>query len=245
VQRGDFAAAPAPLGTALERFSAAGPGSDAAEVFRGRWLAVRSLHVASNDHARYVPMLAELEASPSFASLPPAARVDHHMSSAYGALFADRWDETARRVGLALDLAGATADLASIEVLAQHLSPLLLGAPGVLDRMEAFVGWVDARFRTGPPLVRLGVHHQQALVAFVRGRYPEAVGSRRRPSSSATCASSTSPCWPGRCTCRAGRVGRTKGRSGSSPRWSRPSGGSGQARGRPRAAASGTPTRPC
>jgi LuxR family maltose regulon positive regulatory protein len=179
VQRGDFAAAPAPLGTALERFSAAGPGSDAAEVFRGRWLAVRSLHVASNDHARYVPMLAELEASPSFASLPPAARVDHHMSSAYGALFADRWDETARRVGLALDLAGATADLASIEVLAQHLSPLLLGAPGVLDRMEAFVGWVDARFRTGPPLVRLGVHHQQALVAFVRGRYPEAVAAVR------------------------------------------------------------------
>jgi len=172
VQRGEMARAADILEPVLAALGAA-------DDFAAQWLAARSLHLATNDHARFAPILGRQEADPRFADLPAAAQVDHHVSTAYGCLFGGHWDEVARRVRVALDLATATADHSAFEVLAQHLSPLLAGADGALDRIEAYATWTDARFRHGPPLVRLGVHHQRAFVAFLRCRFDDAVAAAR------------------------------------------------------------------
>jgi DNA-binding CsgD family transcriptional regulator len=153
-----------------------------ADDFPAHWLAARSLHLATNDHARFAPLLARLEADPRFAELPAAAQVDHHISTAYGCLFEARWEKVARRVQVSLDLTTSTADRSAVEVLAQHLSPLLAGADGVLDRIDAYATWTDGRFPDGPPLVRLGVHHQRAFVAFLGCRFDEAVAATRAAS---------------------------------------------------------------
>jgi len=44
----------------------------------------------------------------------------------------------ARRLQVALDLTNTTADRSAVEVLAQHLSPLLAAAGGALERIGAY-----------------------------------------------------------------------------------------------------------
>lgn len=172
VQRGD-------TGRAVEVLEPALPALEEAADFPGTWLAARCLHLATNDHRRFAPLLARLEHDPRFGDLPAAARVDHHVSSAYGRLFAGQWDEVRQRLETVLALTTTTADVAAAEVLAQHLSPLLAAADGVLGRIEAYASWADRRFPEGPLLVRLGVHHQRALVAFLQARFDEALGAVR------------------------------------------------------------------
>jgi LuxR family maltose regulon positive regulatory protein len=172
VQRGDMARAAQVLEPVLAAV-------DQADDFPANWLAARSLHLATNDHARFGPLLGQLEADLRFAELPPAAQVDHHVSTAYGCVFAARWDDVARRVRVALDLTSTTADQSAVEVLAQHLSPLLAGAEGTLDRIDAYATWTDGKFPDGPALVRLGVQHQRAFVAFLGCRFDDAITATR------------------------------------------------------------------
>lgn len=143
-------------------------------IFARRWLAVRTLHLATNDHARFLPVFGELEADPVFATLPPAALADHHISLAYGAMFSGFWDETARRVDLSIAAATSSADPAAIEVLAQHLSPLLTGAPGTMAAIDRYVSWAADRIANDLLLGRLGVHHQRAFLRFLQGRFDDA-----------------------------------------------------------------------
>lgn len=168
VQRGAMSEAIGPLEHALDAL-------DDRTEFAGHWMAVRGLHVATVDHRRFVPMLMRLEAAPQFGTLPAPARVDHYISSAYGALFANQWDDVARRVAGAIELTTATGDVGAVEVLAQHLSPLVAAADGVLDRIEGYAEWTALRFGDGLPMIRAGRLHQQALVAFLRGRYDDAL----------------------------------------------------------------------
>lgn len=140
-----------------------------------RWLVVRSLHLATNDHARFEPMWPQLEADPAFATLPAAARADHHISRAYGAMFAGAWDAAAQRVTAAVGAATASADPGAIEVLAQHLSPTLVGVPGYVDALEAYTAWAEEHVPDGLLLGRLGLHHQRAILGFVQGRFDQAV----------------------------------------------------------------------
>jgi LuxR family transcriptional regulator, maltose regulon positive regulatory protein len=170
VQRGEMARAAQVLEPVLAAV-------DDADHYPAKWLAARSLHLATNDHARFAPLLGQLEVDPRFAELPPAAQVDHHVSTAYGCLFGARWDEVARRVGVALDLTATTADQSAVEVLAQHVSPLLAGADDALNRIGAYATWTDRRFRDGPALVRLGIYHQRAFVALLRSRFDDAIAA--------------------------------------------------------------------
>lgn len=143
------------------------------------WLVVRTLHVATNDHDRYAPRLREIEGQPLFASLPIAARVEHDLSAAYGALFAGDWTEVARRLQSAVDLAVNTADVAAAESLAQHVGPLLAGSPGVVDLVAVYADWAAGRF-AGHPVVQAGVVHQRAWTSLLRGETREAAGTVRR-----------------------------------------------------------------
>lgn len=170
-QRGDLVAAVADLEPALAMLDPA----DTA----GQWTVARTLHVATLDHAQYVPMLRHAEASPAFAAFPPGARADHHLSLAYGALFTGRLDETARRVEVAVAAAMGSGDLPAAEVLAQHLSPLLTSAPGVVAMIDTYAEWTAVRFPDDAPLVALGRYHQQAFVALLRGQMDAAVTAAR------------------------------------------------------------------
>lgn len=160
-QRGDLGAAIATLEPIAADLEAAGKAT-------AHWVAMRTLHIATSDHARFVPILARLEQSSVFAALPAAAQTDHHVSNAYGALFTGDWTEAGRRVGAAITIATRSGDLAAVEVLAQHLSPLLAPAPGVLERISAYAAWTDGRFPDKAPLVALGWHHQRAFLGFLR-----------------------------------------------------------------------------
>jgi LuxR family maltose regulon positive regulatory protein len=143
--------------------------SDGDDVL-GRWAALRWLHLATTDHARFVPQMAALERDPEFARLPAASQADHQISSAYGSLYTGRWSEAGRRVGAAIDVTMTTGDSGAIEVLAQHLSPLTAAADGVLTRMEAYASWVEHRSTETSPLAALGLHTQRAIALFLRGR---------------------------------------------------------------------------
>lgn len=144
-------------------------------AFGRRWLAVRTLHFATNDHARFLPLFDDLEADPAFDELPPAVLADHHLSRAYGAKFAGFWAEVARRVDLAIGAAVDSGDTAAVEVLAQHLSPAIVAAPGVAQAIGRYTAWAADRFPDGPLLTRIGSHHQRSFLAFVEGRFDEAV----------------------------------------------------------------------
>lgn len=133
-----------------------------------RWLAVRALHVSTYDHQRWVPLLAAAEQLRSFDALPPSARADHHLSSAYGALFTGRWDEVARRVDAAIAASVDTGDVGAAETVAQHLSPLLAGAPGVVDQVATYASWAEDHL-AGSPMVDAGVVHQRAWTTLLRG----------------------------------------------------------------------------
>jgi DNA-binding CsgD family transcriptional regulator len=158
-RRGDVAIASSALEAVLPTLEADG---DEAAV----WLAARALHVATYDHARWVPRLAALERSPGFDALPPSARADHHLSSAYGALFAGDWSAVAHRVDLAVDLTTRTADTGAAESLAQHLSPLLAGVPGVTERVAQYAEWAATRI-TGSRMVDAGIVHQRAWTSLL------------------------------------------------------------------------------
>ncbi len=166
--RGDMAVAARWLEPVLEPMAAAGD-------FVGEWMATRYLHLTTNDHHRFVPRLSRLEASPRFAELSAAARVDHYVGSTYGAMFATRWDDAAVRLAAAIDLTMASDEPAAVEVLAQHVSPLVAVAEGALSRIEAYLEWTEGRFTDGTPLVELGMHHQRAITSFLRGRFDEAL----------------------------------------------------------------------
>ena len=171
-QRGDIGTAVSVLEPIYEDLEAAGE-------LTAHWVAVRTLHVASNNHARFVPVLMRVEQSPVFATLPPAAQADHHVSSAYGALFMGEWEETGRRVDAAIAVATASGDVGAVEVLTQHLSPLLAPAPGAIERIDGYTEWVDGRFPDKPPLAALGFHHQRAFVSFLRADVDAATSHAR------------------------------------------------------------------
>ena len=149
--------------------------ADAFDDLLGRWLTVRTLHLVTNDHARLVPQQAAMAATPEFATLAPAIRVDHHIGSAYGCMYTERWDAARDALFAALDLTMATGDAGAVEVLAQHISPLLTAVDGGLDRIEAYLAWATPRIGDEPSVERLGVLHQRTLTAFLRGRFAEAL----------------------------------------------------------------------
>ena len=167
------------LGHAVPLLEDALDARDGSDDFARTWLAVRTLHLATNDHARFLPLLGRLEGQPAFAALPAAAQADHHISLAYGARFGGAWDEAARRVDLSIAAATSTGDPGAIEVLAQHLSPILVSAPGVAAAIDRYASWVADRDGDGLLLGRLGVHHQRAYLAFFQARFDDAVTEAR------------------------------------------------------------------
>jgi DNA-binding CsgD family transcriptional regulator len=146
----------------------------AADDFLGEWLALRNLHQATNDHRGLMPRISALAAHPEFAQLRPAIQVDHHIGSAYGALYTTRWDDAACHVAKAFELATTTHDPVSAEILALHVSPFFGIIDGGLALIEAYVDHVEDRAPPGPSFVRLGLLHQRALAALFRGRFAEA-----------------------------------------------------------------------
>ncbi len=165
-QRGDFAPFVPALEAAVDQLAAR-------DDHLGQWLAARLVALGTRG-ARGGAALAALEASSGFPSLPTAARVDHHINAAYMAMYGGNWPETARRVEAALELTMATGDAGAVEILAQHLSPLLTVADGALPRVEAYAAWTARRFADGSPVVRIGIEHQSMHVAFLRGRLDDA-----------------------------------------------------------------------
>ncbi|HWN26474.1 MAG TPA: LuxR C-terminal-related transcriptional regulator, partial [Actinomycetospora sp.] len=174
VQRGRLAEATALLEPALAGATA---GSGRADRVT-RWLAARALHVATSDHARLVPILAALEGDPAFADLSPAARVEHHLSRAYAATFTGDPDTSAARTREAVALAAASGDDAATEVLARHLSPLLIAHEGGMDLLTEHIARTERaladRDAAPTPLVRLGLLLQRACVGLLAGRWDEA-----------------------------------------------------------------------
>ncbi|MGH3616313.1 MAG: LuxR C-terminal-related transcriptional regulator [Pseudonocardia sp.] len=170
VSRGDMTRATTLLEAAHERFEAAGD-------VPGQWMAARNLHLATNDHARFAPILARLEGRPEFAQLPPAAQVDHHVGGCYGALHTGNWTEAARRLAVAIEITTTTRDLGAVEVLAQHLGPVPATCDGALEKIESYAAWVRRQIPDPPPLIRLGADQQGAITAFLRGRLDEAVAA--------------------------------------------------------------------
>lgn len=90
------------------------------------------------------------------------------MSSVYGVMAAGQWEEVARRVGLAIELAQGCGLREASDVLALHLSPFLAMAPGTLNRIARYAGWTDDTFGDHP-LTRLGAGAQHAFTALLRG----------------------------------------------------------------------------
>lgn len=175
VQRGRLAEATALLEPALEGAAAGTARADRVT----RWLAARALHVATSDHARLVPLLAALEDDPAFADLSPAARVEHHLSRAYAATFTGDPSAAFARTREAVALAAGSGDDAATEVLARHLSPLLIAHEGGMDLVAEHIARTSARItahrESAPsPLVRLGLLLQRAYVALLAGRWEEA-----------------------------------------------------------------------
>jgi len=170
-QRGDLTPVVPALDAALDALTAAGD-------HLGRWLAARLLTFSSAGmHTRASAALASLETSPQFAAFPVAARVDHYINAAYGLLHSNRWPEAARRLNAALDLTMATGDDGAVEILAQHLSPLLTLADGALAQVEAYVDWTTRRFPSASPVIRLGIAHQRVQTHFLRGQLDAAAGA--------------------------------------------------------------------
>lgn len=167
VAHGDLRRGEALLGSALTRFQDTGD-------IAGQWLAARHLHLATNDHQRFGPVLARLEAAPEFRQLPACAQVEQHIGRGYGALHTGAWDEAGRRFCAALDLTTTSGDVAAIEVLAQHIGPLPALCDDTIGRIEAYAAWVRGHVRDPSPLVRLGADHHAAVTAFLRGRLDEA-----------------------------------------------------------------------
>jgi len=170
--QGDLARAVPSLEDALR-------GLDGPQDFDRRWLTVRHLHPATYDHARCLPLFAELEADPAFASLPAAAQAGHHISLAYGAAFTGSWAETTRRVELSIAATTASGDPDAIEVLAQHLGPTLTGGPEMVAIVDRYASWSADRVDDGSPLARLGLHHQRAFVGLLQGRFDAAITEAR------------------------------------------------------------------
>jgi LuxR family maltose regulon positive regulatory protein len=174
VQRGRLVEATALLEPALAGATA---GSSRADRVT-RWLAARALHVATSDHARLVPILAALEGDPAFADLSPAARVEHHLSRAYAATFTGDPETSAARTREAVALAAASGDDAATEVLARHLSPLLIAHEGGMDLLTEHIARTERaladRDAAPTPLVRLGLLLQRACAALLAARWDEA-----------------------------------------------------------------------
>jgi LuxR family maltose regulon positive regulatory protein len=166
-QQGDRATAVPHLQRALSSMRAVGD-----EL--AHWTAVRHLLVSTNDHATYLPQLLAVEREGRLESMPAVVRVDHDITAAFGAAFGANWPEVGRRVAAAVALTMQCRDVAAVEVLAQHVSQVLVRGDGVLTTIGTYADWTDRMFPDGPPLVRLGVHHQRAFVAWIRGNVEEA-----------------------------------------------------------------------
>ena len=173
VQRGRLAEATALLEPALEGAAAGTARADRVT----HWLAARALHVATSDHARLVPVLAALEDDPAFADLSPAARVEHHLSRAYAATFTGDPSAAFARTREAVALAGSGDDAAA-EVLARHLSPLLIAHEGGMDLLTEHIARTERaladRDAAPTPLVRLGLLLQRACAGVLAARWDEA-----------------------------------------------------------------------
>jgi LuxR family transcriptional regulator, maltose regulon positive regulatory protein len=170
--RGDLADATTALEAALDAF----PPEDRL----GPWVVTRHLHKATQDHARFAPLLGRLERDPAFVTLPPVTRLDHHLGRAYAALHTGDWDEASRRLTTAVELATTSGSLATAEVLAQHLSPLLVACNGGVGLTASYLAWTRSRFPDPTPLLKLGIEHQAATVSYLRGRLDEAVAAVER-----------------------------------------------------------------
>lgn len=146
----------------------------------GQWVVARHLHNATGDHARFAPLFGRMEREPDFALLPAVTRLDHHLGRAYGALHTGNWEEASRRLGTALELGSTSGSIDTAEVVAQHLSPLLVACDGGVELTESYLASTRRRFPDPTPLLRLGIEHQTSIVCYLRGRMDEAVAAAER-----------------------------------------------------------------
>lgn len=146
----------------------------------GQWVVARHLHNATGDHARFAPLFGRMEREPDFALLPAVTRLDHHLGRAYGALHTGNWEEASRRLGTALQLGSTSGSIDTAEVVAQHLSPLLVACDGGVELTESYLASTRRRFPDPTPLLRLGIEHQTSIVCYLRGRMDEAVAAAER-----------------------------------------------------------------
>ena len=146
----------------------------------GRWVVARHLHNATGDHARFAPLFGRMEREPDFALLPALTRLDHHLGRAYGALHTGNWEEASRRLATAVELASTSGRIDTAEVVAQHLSPLLVACDGGVALTESYLASTRRRFPDPTPLLRLGIEHQTSIVSYLRGRMDAAVAAVER-----------------------------------------------------------------
>lgn len=124
--------------------------ADAADV-ELRWLAARTLLVATMDVDRWAP---EVDRSAD----PRLEHLDLVRSESLTALaWTDHWsgkrDRAFSRASEAIDIARSTRDSTVVEGLAIHLSAPLACAPGAVDRLSDYHGWAHDAFGSRSRLV--------------------------------------------------------------------------------------------